>query len=217
MVIYGETIEIAEWENINYNGIPVRAIYIGPELSMLSATDICKFYGKRIDRFMRSVAGMSIGKTDKYTSRGRYGGTFFSVPMCDMLINWCTEMPINKFERFEVSFFKGLESILSGMHRICKFDMILQYKVKQYRIDCYIPIAKLAIEYDEKQHNSTKEEDAKREEDIIDYLHGDIYFIRVDIGDEYNGYAKIIEYILYSFLPGQSEMYLNSSTLYLTE
>jgi very-short-patch-repair endonuclease len=74
-------------------------------------------------------------------------------------------------------------AFLSALKRAFKdIEMIDQYYVDKYRIDVYIPAYKLAIEFDELQHERQKEADEKRQQYIEDKLK--CKFLRVRENDD---------------------------------
>ena len=86
-------------------------------------------------------------------------------------------------QRKEINFLDKLEQALSPFEITCK----KQYKVLNYRIDCYIPQLNIAIEYDENGHSSyTYEQHEGRQKEIEKEL--GCKFIRVTDkeSDEYN-------------------------------
>lgn len=93
-----------------------------------------------------------------------------------------SDFKIQVFNRFETEFLSMLTEQLDVLDVYYETQKI----VYNYRIDLYIPIIKLAIEYDEKQHKYNKKKDKKREEFIIKELN--CKFIRLDYKntDSYN-------------------------------
>lgn len=81
---------------------------------------------------------------------------------------------IHTSTRFEVSFLNLLEEAL---FEIDVFG-IKQFNVNGYRVDFYIPELKLAVEYDEQQHNYMEKQDLDRQLIISKEL--DCEFIRCD-------------------------------------
>lgn len=67
-------------------------------------------------------------------------------------------------ERRELEFVRELQDALKEFNIYSK----LQYKVKQYRIDLFVPSMNIAIEFDEYHHNAVK--DSIREKIIVDTL-----------------------------------------------
>lgn len=73
-------------------------------------------------------------------------------------------------------------------------NIMLQYKVDNYFIDAYFCEYNIAIEFDEKYHNSFKENDEERQEYIKDKL--DCHFIRVSENDDFiSSINTIFKYI----------------------
>ena len=91
--------------------------------------------------------------------------------------------------RKELLFEVNLNELLDGISTI-----IPQYKVLNYRIDFYLPELNIAIEYDEKHHNSKKKSDKDRQNEIEKVLKCD--FIRVTENCEINGINQIIKLVL---------------------
>jgi phage anti-repressor protein len=91
--------------------------------------------------------------------------------------------------RKELLFEIKLNEILDGISTI-----IPQYKVLNYRIDFYLPELNVAIEYDEKHHNSKKKSDKDRQSEIENVLKCD--FIRVAEHCEINGINQLIKLVL---------------------
>lgn len=89
--------------------------------------------------------------------------------------------------RKELLFEICLTEILNGIEVV-----IPQYKVLNYRIDFYLPYLNVAIEYDEKHHNSKKHKDAKRQKEIENEINN-IEFIRVNEGEENLGINLILK------------------------
>jgi phage anti-repressor protein/very-short-patch-repair endonuclease len=89
--------------------------------------------------------------------------------------------------RKELLFEININEILQGITKI-----IPQYQVLNYRIDFYLPEINLAIEYDEKAHESKTISDNKRELEIKKE-HKFIKFIRVKEGEENVGLNMILK------------------------
>lgn len=88
----------------------------------------------------------------------------------------------------ESSFVKMLLKAFDGE------NIMLQYKVDNYFIDAYFCEYNIAIEFDEKYHNSFKENDEERQEYIKDKL--DCHFIRVSENDDFiSSINTIFKYI----------------------
>jgi very-short-patch-repair endonuclease len=66
----------------------------------------------------------------------------------------------------EVNFFTSLEDFLV----LYNLDLIRQYQILSYRVDCYIPKINLIIEFDEEHHKYNIELDKKRESKIKNKL-----------------------------------------------
>jgi len=101
------------------------------------------------------------------------------------------EVLIRERSRDEIIFGESLKTILNNISNI-----IEQYQVVEYRIDFYLPEYNLAIEYNEKHHNSlfNKIKDQKRIENIKKII--EAKFIIVDQYEENKGINKIIQYII---------------------
>jgi phage anti-repressor protein/very-short-patch-repair endonuclease len=91
--------------------------------------------------------------------------------------------------RKELLFEINLIELLDGVTKI-----IPQYSVLDYRIDFYLPDLKIAIEYDEKHHNSKKKQDEDRQKQIQEVLKCD--FIRVDEYFELKAINELIKIVL---------------------
>jgi very-short-patch-repair endonuclease len=91
--------------------------------------------------------------------------------------------------RYEIEFGQLLQKIYKDIT-----IFIPQYNCNKYKIDFYNPEYKLAIEYDEEQHNYQYEQDRIREEKIYNKLHCN--FIRITKGQELEGINKINKYVL---------------------
>ena len=89
--------------------------------------------------------------------------------------------------RKELLFDISVTEILNGIEVI-----IPQYKVLNYRIDFYLPDLNIAIEYDEKHHNSKKHKDSNRQKEIENEIKN-IEFIRVNEGEENLGINLILK------------------------
>jgi very-short-patch-repair endonuclease len=95
--------------------------------------------------------------------------------------------------RKELLFEINLIEILSGITRV-----IPQYKVLNYRIDFYLPELNIAIEYDEKHHNSKKKSDKDRQFEIQSVLKCD--FIRVSEYSEEKAINELLKLVLHKSL-----------------
>jgi hypothetical protein len=112
-----------------------------------------------------------------------------------LLIKYYNDNSINKIKpiilsnRYEIEFGQLLQKIYKDIT-----IFIPQYNCNKYKIDFYNPEYKLAIEYDEEQHNYQYEQDRIREEKIYNKLHCN--FIRITKGQELEGINKINKYVL---------------------
>ena len=90
-------------------------------------------------------------------------------------------------QRAEITFGK----YLSGLN----LEVIPQFKVMDYRIDFYIPLIDLAIEFDEDYHNraSQKVKDCKRQSIIENKL--GCTFIRVSENNPGQGIYEIYDFV----------------------
>lgn len=101
------------------------------------------------------------------------------------------EMPIVLSKRKEVSFIEQLEEFLSEYN----IKGIKQYPILNYRIDYYIPELKLAIEYDENNHNSYSYEAQEGRQKQIEKELG-CKFVRLsDNCSDLKNIAKVSKYI----------------------
>ncbi|WP_010587163.1 DUF559 domain-containing protein [Schlesneria paludicola] len=91
---------------------------------------------------------------------------------------------------------RHFEELLFGVFDgLCQIQR--QYPVGQYRIDFYIPSLRLAIEYDEKHHlnSPNQNRDRQREFEIAAILDG-IEFIRVQEGSEIQGINLVVRRLI---------------------
>jgi very-short-patch-repair endonuclease len=65
-----------------------------------------------------------------------------------------------------------------------------QYVVSNYRIDFYLPVLNLAVEYDENHHRYKQHKDKMREKEIKNIL--GCSFLRVKEGQELEAVNKIL-------------------------
>lgn len=88
--------------------------------------------------------------------------------------------------RFEDEFFNKLKLTLEAMGIEIELQKHVNIESKNYRLDGYLPEYNLVIEYDEKHHKFSKENDDKREKDVCKVL--ECNFIRLDYeeNDNYN-------------------------------
>lgn len=101
------------------------------------------------------------------------------------------ETPIVLSERKEIGFIKQLEEFLSEYN----IKGIKQYPILNYRIDYYIPELKLAIEYDENNHNSYSYDKQEGRQKQIEKELG-CKFIRLsDNCSDLKNIAKVSKYI----------------------
>ena len=91
-----------------------------------------------------------------------------------------------RFERKENKFKEQLQETLKPFG--IKIETQKTMESNNYRIDFYLPEYKLAIEYDEQQHNSdiNKEKDKKREKEIENELHCEFIRLSYKETDAYN-------------------------------
>ena len=94
-------------------------------------------------------------------------------------------------QRFEIIFFDGLDKLISAFDQNIK--TIRQFGILGYSVDGYIPKYNIFIEYDEKFHKYKKNHDIERQNKIIEYYGNNIIFIRVNKGQEFEGYKNIIK------------------------
>jgi len=95
--------------------------------------------------------------------------------------------------RKELLFEINLNELLDGITTV-----IPQYPVLNYRIDFYLPELNIAIEYDEKHHNSNKKSDNERQKEIEKILKCD--FIRVGEYCEQIAINQLLKIILHKSL-----------------
>lgn len=92
-----------------------------------------------------------------------------------------------------------------------KADYLLTYRdalyyetevyIGRHRVDFYFPKFNLIVEYDEKHHNTQREEDKLRELEIRSITDKEITFIRVREGKEFEGIITIISFLMhYAFV-----------------
>ena len=88
--------------------------------------------------------------------------------------------------RFELSFGEQLQETLKPLG--IKIEVQKSIFNGKYRIDFYLPEYKLAIEYDEEQHNNdiNRIKDKQREEEIKNELHCDFIRLNYKDTDAYN-------------------------------
>ena len=154
------------------------------------------------------------------TKRGRYGCTFAHVEILmdaakrldlkeiRQQLSELFDIPIHDFSveyvRHEICFGDMLVDIAtnSKLAKLCYggigFNVIPQYSCLSYRLDFYLPQLKLAIEYDEEQHQYQKQDDAVRQIKLENEL--GCKFIRVKKGNEGIGIIEIYEAISNSIL-----------------
>ena len=111
------------------------------------------------------------------------------------LYKWLTGKDYLNFiskEVKETKFLHKLHELLNGLN----INYINQYKVLNYKIDCYIPSLNVAIEYDENNHNYYSYESHEGRQKEIEKELG-CKFIRVNgnNSDEYN-IGKILDNFL---------------------
>lgn len=87
----------------------------------------------------------------------------------------------------ERDFSELLTGILNGVTPVER-----QYSVGKYRIDFYLPEHNIAVEYDEKEHLKTADEDRRREDAILQMIQG-VKFIRVAEGMEIDGLNRVVK------------------------
>jgi very-short-patch-repair endonuclease len=185
----------SDYEMIEYNGIKVNAIYYGEgQLALICLTDICKYFGRRIDKY---VSTNYCDRSSWEAYRGKGGGTYGSREDADAIIAWCTYKPASKFRRLELDFLDVVEAILPSMPQR-PLTLLRQYEVVSYRLDGYIPEWQIAIEYDEAYHKNKWQQrlDEDRQKAIIKALHGKVHFVRIAEGEEAEGLAEIIKLLL---------------------
>lgn len=184
--------EINDFEWIEYNGIPVKAVYYGEESpGGICLTDICKHFGKRIDHFKDVQHGLN---DFMFSKKGKGGGTWADTKIADHVITWCKRGTslVPMLERLEIAIKPLIETIVTHSKYI-PMTVIHQYEVSKYRIDFYIPELRIAIEYDEKRHKQTKEEDANREKVINAMMKDKLKFIRIEQGNELEGIGRLLD------------------------
>ena len=104
-----------------------------------------------------------------------------------------TQMSIVR--RHEIEFFDDLDIVISAIKDCPKIDR--QFCIGKYRIDGFIPVYNIAIEYDEEQHmsNANKKKDAERQSKIDELVK--MKWVRVIKGMEIDGFRDVIKSILY--------------------
>jgi very-short-patch-repair endonuclease len=101
------------------------------------------------------------------------------------------EIPVILLSRPETEFFSKLCRILDKMG----IPYIRQYRVLDYRIDCYIPQYNVAVEFDEMDHKGySPAQQEIREVNIIEAMSCD--FIRLsDKDDDLDNIAIVLKYL----------------------
>ena len=102
------------------------------------------------------------------------------------------EVVIQKKTRKELLFEINLNEIFDGITKV-----IAQYPVLRYRVDFFLPELNIAIEYDEAHHKYKKQQDIKREQEIMGFLNCKI--IRVAEGEEQKGVNQILKHMAERF------------------
>jgi len=150
---------------------------------------MCKFFClKAVKAYILQNEGCIEAK------RGRLnGGTWGDEGLVNLFELWLHKKPINKYLSFESRFGQLLMGALKG---VCPIEK--QYKVGEYKIDWFIPMLSIAIEYDEEHHCYKKKEDGVRQKYIEEKLN--CSFIRVKIGHEIDGLSKIIKKVVKEYL-----------------
>lgn len=133
----------------------------------MTSVEIAELTGKSHDKVCRDIANILeykscdtfFEKSTYTTKRNRVYGCYIISKKGISILNinyknkelseFCGQEYIASFNRFENSFGELLKSVLNYWGII----FFKQYRVYKYRIDFYIPRYKLAIEYDENQHN----------------------------------------------------------------
>lgn len=149
------------------DGVPMFELYSVGEA--LGYTKIAKAKGKeyyqvrkdRIDKIVQN-AGITtvVYKDNKYINindvRKFISLSHTNNPTKEVFVNYLKEQGFLDYNevfisnRKEIKFLNELEEVLNPM----KIKGIRQYNILTYRIDYYIPDFKLAIEYDENDHQS---------------------------------------------------------------
>lgn len=178
----------------------------------LTSLDIAKITGKQHQHILRDIRNIKAkGISEECFTETNYIHTqngqeysMFNVSMKGLSIlnqyyrniklgEICGQKILVKSTRFEISFGNILIPILKELG----LEVERQFVVGHYRIDFYIPKLKIAVEYDEAQHNHMKNilNDKQRE----DYLKGVLgcRFIRVSFkDDDAKNVGKVLSQIL---------------------
>lgn len=153
-----------------------------------SSNDIAEKFGKRHDQVLRDID--NIIKTNQALQSDfilhSYKNSRNKKYRCYVLTNKGLNILNTKYiysamnPRFEYKF----ECLLREMFP--SEIIISQYRILNYRIDFFMPELNMIIEYDEKQHKYSKEEDSKRMKEIKSELNR-----MVVVGEPlYNGYSN---------------------------
>jgi very-short-patch-repair endonuclease len=179
-------------EKGTFNGLPCRVVFCGSEIELVCITDITKYFGRRIDQFIRTLKGKDI-YTRLVTYRGKSGFSLASKADAHYVYQWCQHpLPQNCVERFEDTFITGLEKLLNYTPYE-NLTLIKQFEIGGYRIDAFIPELNICIEYDEKHHSLQIEKDKKREQEIEKLFNNNVKFIRINKGHEVEGYGHFLK------------------------
>ncbi len=161
---------------------------------VMTSREIAELTGKRHDAVLRDIRNLvaQLGEADANFAESEYvndrGKTYpqYLLPKSAVyylnqqyknkrLAEFCGQQAIVCTTRFETSFGEQLIQTLNPIG----INVEVQKPVcGKYRIDFYLPKYKLAIEYDEQQHQFQHEADNKRMEDIKKEL--GCSFVRLD-------------------------------------
>lgn len=97
-----------------------------------------------------------------------------------------------KIRRFEIEFFDSLDIILNGIFNGININR--QFQIGRFRLDGFIPVYNIAIEYDDKYHKYRKDEDRERQIEVDGYLK--MKWVRVEKGFEIEGIRDILKAII---------------------
>lgn len=154
-------------------------------------------YVNWIDRYIKKLKlkeGVDYFKEMKESTGGRPScNHMFTLDLGEFVFQRETFKMCFGGNKKEYVFFSQLEEVLSHSKLLSRPHVLYQYKILEYRVDCYFPDYNICIEYDEIYHNAErqKKKDAQRQARIE--LEGDYTFIRVKEGQENKGIGEIIK------------------------
>lgn len=151
------TLEIAELTGKQHKDVlyDTRKMFEGLEIDSADASAQYK------DRTGRTLPMFNLDKEECLTLL--HGYKFMSNEAYSKVVEYFKDVEITpKFVRKEYSFGEDIvKKLFDGYTVISQFSVLGKYK-----LDWYIPELKLAIEFDEQHHKSSKAKDEKRQKDI---------------------------------------------------